>query len=206
MNWKKKTKGIKRFSARLGLHVCSLIIRLMPRTLLYGFARNVAGLGYLIAGKHRKIALEGLRTAFGKEKTPQEIKHIARECFIFMAKSGIELIYLMNRPDLIRQEVDFVGKNNLDSALQKGRGVILVSAHFGNFPLMMCKLSVEGYPISGIMRFMRDEKAEKIFSEKRAKLGIKTIGVLTGFSSKADMENASVSTIKDLTELVKILE
>lgn len=38
------------------------------------------------------------------------------------------------------------------------------------------------------------------------KLGIKTIGVLTGFSSKEDMESALISTIQDLTQLVKILD
>jgi len=42
--------------------------------------------------------------------------------------------------------------------------------------------------------------------EPAKKLGIKTIGVLTGFSSKEDMEKASISTIQDLTHLVKILD
>jgi len=41
--------------------------------------------------------------------------------------------------------------------------------------------------------------------EPAKKLGIRTIGVLTGFSSKEDMENASIPTIKDLSELVRIL-
>ena len=41
--------------------------------------------------------------------------------------------------------------------------------------------------------------------EPAKKLGIKTVGVLTGYSSKKDMENASIPTVKDLTELTKIL-
>jgi len=41
--------------------------------------------------------------------------------------------------------------------------------------------------------------------EPAKKFGIKTIGVLTRFSSKEDMESASISTIQDLTQLVKIL-
>jgi len=41
--------------------------------------------------------------------------------------------------------------------------------------------------------------------EPAKKLGIKAVGVLTGFSSKEDLENASISTIKDLAELVRIL-
>jgi phosphoglycolate phosphatase len=36
-------------------------------------------------------------------------------------------------------------------------------------------------------------------------LGINTIGVLTGFSSKEDMEKASIPTISDLKQLLKIL-
>jgi phosphoglycolate phosphatase len=41
--------------------------------------------------------------------------------------------------------------------------------------------------------------------EPAKKLGIETIGVLTGFSSKEDMKSASIPTIQDLTQLVKIL-
>lgn len=36
-------------------------------------------------------------------------------------------------------------------------------------------------------------------------LGIKTLGVLTGFSSKEDMEKASIPTISNLSQLFKIL-
>jgi phosphoglycolate phosphatase-like HAD superfamily hydrolase len=42
--------------------------------------------------------------------------------------------------------------------------------------------------------------------EPAKKLGIKTVGVLTGFSSKKDMENASIPTVKHLAELAKILK
>ncbi len=42
--------------------------------------------------------------------------------------------------------------------------------------------------------------------EPAKNLGIKTIGVLTGFSSKEDMENASIPTIQGLSQLPKILK
>lgn len=41
--------------------------------------------------------------------------------------------------------------------------------------------------------------------EPAKKLGIRTVGVLTGFSSKEDMENASIPAIKNIAELVKTL-
>jgi KDO2-lipid IV(A) lauroyltransferase len=147
----------------------------MPRSWIYNFARAIATIGYSVAGKQRKIALENLSIAFGKDKSSQQIKQIVKDCFTFMAKAGVELVFLMDRPALIRKNIEMVGKEYLDTALSKGKGVILVSAHFGNFPLMMAKLSLEGYKTAGIMRFMRDERAERFFTAKRTKLGIKTI-------------------------------
>lgn len=175
MDFKKTSKGISRFFGWLGFTICSLIIRIMPAGQIYGLARGIASLGYAIAVKQRKIALDSLGIAFKDEKSPGEREHIARDSFVHMAKSGVELLFLMDRPALLRSRVAIEGKQNLDKALARGNGAILVSAHFGNFPLMMAKLSLEGYAIAGIMRHMRDQRMERIFLEKRNKLNINTI-------------------------------
>jgi KDO2-lipid IV(A) lauroyltransferase len=175
MDFKKIRKYVSRLFAWFGLKFCFLIVKFIPRYCLYGFAKQMAFLGYLIARKHRKIALESLSIAFGKEKSAPEIERIAKDCFTFMSKSGVELIYLMDKPELLKKRVDIVGKEYLDNALAKGKGAILVSAHFGNFPLLLARLSLEGYQTSGIIRYMRDQRAEKIFAAKRQSIGIKTI-------------------------------
>jgi phosphoglycolate phosphatase-like HAD superfamily hydrolase len=41
--------------------------------------------------------------------------------------------------------------------------------------------------------------------EPAKKLQIEAIGVLTGFSSKEEMEKAGISTIRDITQLPRIL-
>lgn len=175
MDSKKIRKSIARFFAFLGLSFCSLIIKAIPGRFIYGFARKIADLGYKFAGKQRRIALESLTIAFGKEKTGQQIEQIARDCFTLMAKSAVELMYLMDKPDLLKKRVVIEGKSNLEAVLAKGNGAILVSAHFGNFPLLLARFSQEGYKASGIMRPMRDERVEKIFLEKRKKFNVKTI-------------------------------
>lgn len=175
MDLKKIRKNIGYFFGWVGINTCSFIIKFIPQGWLYGFANKASGIGYRFARKQRNIALESLGIAFSQERSASEIERIARNCFTFMAKSAIELMFLMDRSVLLRKRVQISGENNLKDALGKGKGVILVSAHFGNFPLMMAKLSLEGYKIAGIMRPMRDAKAESIFLKKRNKLGIKTI-------------------------------
>ena len=175
MEFKKIKKTISRFFAWIGLNTCVLFGKILPQPLLYGFAGMVARIGYLCAARQRTVAIESLKTAFGAEKSDEERKAIARQCFVSMAKSGVEIMFLVDKPDLLRRKVNFLHKERLDNALKEGKGVILVSAHFGNFPLLLGRLSLEGYRTGGIMRPMRDARAEKIFLQKRNRYGIKTI-------------------------------
>jgi KDO2-lipid IV(A) lauroyltransferase len=175
MDSKKIRKSISRFAAWFGLNICSLIVKIIPAGLLYVFAKTIASLAYLFAIKQKKIAFDSLNTAFAKEKSRREIKKIARDCFTYMAKSAIELMFFFDKPRALTERVEIVGRQNLEKALAYGHGVILVSAHFGNFPLLLGRLAAEGYKVGGIMRPMRDERVEKIFAEKRKRFGVKTI-------------------------------
>lgn len=168
-------KSAGRFGGWFGLIICSLIIKITPKSMLYAFARGISSLGYSLLSKQRRIALDSLYIAFGDEKTPAQREKTAKDCFIYMAKSAIEIIFLMDKPGLLSKRVSFEGKEYLDAALASGKGVILVSAHFGNFPLLLARLSLEGYKACGIMRPMRDARVEKIFQEKRARFKVRTI-------------------------------
>ena len=175
MDSKKIRKSLSYLASWLGLTICSLIVKVIPARYLYSFACNLSSLGYLLVAKQRKVALDNLQIAFGDAKSKAEIQKIAKDSFTLMSKGAIELLFLMDRPALLRKRVELVGKKYLDEALARDKGVILVSAHFGNFPLLMAKLSLEGYKVAGIMRQMRDTRVEKKFLAKRTKLGIKTI-------------------------------
>lgn len=175
MDFKKIRKNLSRLAAWLGINICSLIVKVIPSNYLYIFAKNIADLAYFFAKKHRKIALDGLEIAFGKEKSPLEIERIAKNCFEYIAKSAVELMFFFDKPQALRKRVQIEGRENLDQALARGRGVILVSAHFGNFPLLLGRLAIDGYKVGGIMKPMHDAGMEKIFFKKREKFGVRTI-------------------------------
>ena len=175
MDAKKIRKSFSHFAAWLGISICSLIVKVIPTNYLYAFAKNVAALAYVFAKKQRRIALDSLHIAFGKEKSAQEIERIAKDCFMYMAKGAVELMFFFDKPQALKKLVSIEGRENLDKALARGQGVILVSAHFGNFPLLLGRLAVEGYKAGGIMKPMHDAKMEKIFLEKREKYGVRTI-------------------------------
>jgi KDO2-lipid IV(A) lauroyltransferase len=175
MDTKKIRTSFNRFLAWFAISLCSLIVKIIPASSLYAFATSIGNLGYFVASKHRKIALESLNTAFGREKTPQEIESIAKTSFVHMLKSMVELMFFFDKPAALKDRAIILGKENFDKALASGRGVILISAHFGNFPLLLGRLAVEGYKVGGIMKPMRDVGMEKMFFKKREKFGVRTI-------------------------------
>jgi KDO2-lipid IV(A) lauroyltransferase len=93
-----------------------------------------------------------------------------------MAKSTVELVNMIGKPpEFVKSRYELVNKENLDKALAKGKGVILVSAHFGNFISMIVRLTCEGYKAGAIMRPLKDERFERFLSGERDRFKIHTI-------------------------------
>jgi len=172
---KEKKKFVRRKIGWILLRVNSSLIQIVPFRFTMYLGRVFGLLAYFFARRHRKIALEGLGTAFSKEKTSCQIRKIARKCFEFIGETAWEILYFLNRRDLIKERVDIVGKDNLVKALEKKKGVIALGAHFGNFPLMCLRLKEEGFVVNTLARPMRDEKAGSLIHKLRTEGGIKTI-------------------------------
>ncbi len=165
-----KKEFFRRFSYGFGralIGLCDAGAKVVPLSFLYAFANFLGFLGYKLAFKHRRIAIESLTRAFGKEKTPKQIDRICRECFNTMASSAVEFFMFMRYPERIRKFVTIEGLENLDKALAKGKGVVAVSAHFGSFPLLLSRLALEGYKVNTMLRHMRDTGLDKLFEKKR---------------------------------------
>ncbi|MCX5681126.1 MAG: lysophospholipid acyltransferase family protein [Candidatus Omnitrophica bacterium] len=175
MTFNDRIKKIKRALARHGLYGSSFVLTRLPYGLVRFLTHALISIGFLCIVRQRRIAEESLTIAFGREKNPQEIKKIFKNCFSNLGKGMIELIYFMAHPKMIKEKVHFEGKDHFDQALSQGKGVIIVSAHFGNFPLMLLRLAQEGYRANAIIRPVRDAKIEKYFQNQRTQLGLHTI-------------------------------
>lgn len=139
----------------------------------YALGNCLGGFAYAVIPRHRKIALEGLEQAFPGIAL-KERKKIARNFFIFMAQSAFELLYFLGHTGKLKN-ITIEGEKNLREALDAKTGVILITAHIGNFPLMSLKLADEGYKVNFVTRPMRDEKAGDYLYNLRENAGVKTI-------------------------------
>lgn len=178
MTFKDRTKKWKRDFARNALFVCSALFNALPYPMVRVVMRFFMLIGYPLVVAQRKMAMESLKIAFGNEKSDEEITRIAKTCFENIGQGMVELIYFMAHPKMILEKVTIEGREHLDKARAAGNGVIAVSAHFGNFPLMLLHLAQSGYKTNAIIRPARDQEIEKYFFSLRSGLGLNTIYAL----------------------------
>lgn len=131
---------------------------------------------YRVLPKYRGLALDNLTMAFGGGNTPREIRKIARGVFENLGKNAIELI---NFPKINETNIDKIVKvRNLDilvRAKAKGRGIIIVTAHFGNWELLAVTLTLKGYGGSVIGRRIYFDKYDRYMNNLRKS---KNLGVI----------------------------
>jgi KDO2-lipid IV(A) lauroyltransferase len=91
---------------------------------------------FVLDGRHRRIAERNLALAF-KEKTDGERTQIARCAFRNMGRVMAEFSFIPRlNEENVGHYVFFEGEENLHRAREKGKGVLFLTAHFGNWEWM----------------------------------------------------------------------
>jgi KDO2-lipid IV(A) lauroyltransferase len=133
-------------------------------------------LAFYLLRRWRRVALSNLNLAFGREKSENEIHWICRELFKNVGRDMMEACRLDDFEDsYLKNFVRIEGKHHLDNALKEGKGVVALSAHLGNFPLMSARLVKEGYSLSVVIRDPENPKIAQDTLSFRDTLGIGTI-------------------------------
>lgn len=168
-------KEFNRAFGRNAFYFFRAIFKHSPYTLVRAITKVIIPVGFWMVKPKRDIAKESLDIAFGSKKSDQEKQRIIRDCFDTLGRSMVELLYFADHPQFIRQKAFFENLDYLRDVMNEGRGAILVSGHFGNFPLMLIRLIQEGFPTSVILRPTRDQIIEKDFEKLRSGNGLKSI-------------------------------
>jgi KDO2-lipid IV(A) lauroyltransferase len=95
-------------------------------------------LGFLVARDRRQVAIDNLTIAFGAERSPEEIRRIARKNFEHLGMLSVEF-FRLKRWDEQQMAARLVirGQKNFNLAWAPGsRGIFAVASHFGSFEVL----------------------------------------------------------------------
>jgi len=119
----------------------------------------------ILTGVRKRIE-NHIQEAFREEIDAATTRRYARKTIHNWAVNAFELMFFYhpsNRKNLIAK-VEIDGLEKINQAKKDGTGVIGLSAHFGNFPLMMLRLSIEDVNMSFLFskEFVRESMAAMI--------------------------------------------
>jgi len=151
------------------LQLLVFILGHIPQSLARYAGKGLGRLFYAIDKSHRKTVFKNMELA-GYPK--ESIKALAREVFENM---GITLLEVMRTPWLRRSElpgyVESEGLEIFERALARGKGVILITAHLGNWELMAAWYAVMGYKMDVVVRDLDNPLAARLMDWVRTRHG-----------------------------------
>jgi KDO2-lipid IV(A) lauroyltransferase len=103
-------------------------------------------------------------------------REVVAKSYINLGRSVVEFLNLAKIGKRIDEIVSVHDIENLNDALACGRGVILLTAHLGNWELAAAYLGIKDYPMRAIGAEQRDARITKLISDIRASCGVETIG------------------------------
>ena len=171
--------------------------------ILYGLLRLLKKILSSMSSKNRKIlsmkissfifnnlsirqdlARKNLKRAF-PNKSRLWIESVLSSCIQFFTHNLIQFIaFPYTWKDI---HYDIIGRDVLDKAIEKKRGVIFLSAHFGPWEMMGVWLARNKYPITGVALKQKNRGANKFFQTQRELSGANHIFRKESFEKMYDI-------------------
>lgn len=159
----------------IGYKILEFIAISTPYPVTYFIAAFGARL-WMLTGVNVKTIRNNVSTVLNLNINDKEIHRIANRIFINWAKNIVDFLkHPIISKEKLKQRVEIEGLEHLDNALKKGKGVVIFSAHIGNFEWGACRIALEGYKIWGLSLVRKNKLVGKFFESNRLSKGLKTL-------------------------------
>ena len=140
-------------------------LQALPLRWVARLGRAGGALAYWLDGRHRRVALKNLKMCFGKDKSPEEIRGLARENFRRIGENYASAVKTVSMTlDELRPHLEYAGEERLSPP----RRIINAGGHFGNFELY-ARFSdiVPGYQAATTYRALNQPAVNRLMEELR---------------------------------------
>src|SRR5262245_10215695 len=164
-------------AAEYCLRAIIFLVPRIPHRLLVLMTSATVRLTFVILWPYRKPMEENASMALSDEVLPVErrksVARMAWRNFVWGLYETACALYTSR--DTICASVAIEGEEYLKQALEKGKGVIALGAHLGNFTMIGPRVAAAGYPFSMLVKHPSDQRLARLLDSYSAKTGMKTI-------------------------------
>lgn len=140
------------------------------------FGERIGRLGYAPLGIRRDVVTRQLAAAMPELSAP-EVERIAREAYAHLGRTSIETAILpsFSATEIIDLFESVHGWNIVDERLARGKGLIVVTGHLGNWELGGAYLAARGLPIDAVARHMANPLFDRYLTATRQRIGMTVV-------------------------------
>jgi len=148
----------------------------LPSAVGLAAGRRLGDLLWWVLPRRRAVALENLQRAFAGECTPSGIRRLGRRSFQHVGMNLIEACRYFLRPThVMLSRVRIEGREHVQAAASKGRGVLILTGHFGNWELLAAAHELSGLPLSIVTRPLEHPLLDGLAARFRRRSGAELI-------------------------------
>jgi len=155
--------------------IAQLLSLFLPLKAGYAIAGFLARCQFYFSRKDRKIVSDNLEAVLNT-RDEAAIRKVAKEVFVNFAKYLVDFFRFSRlTTEYITKNVKLIGRDNLDTAIKRKKGVILLTAHIGNYELGGAAVSLLGYPFNAVALDHKNKLVNNFFIRQRQTANINVI-------------------------------
>ncbi|MBT3763897.1 MAG: lysophospholipid acyltransferase family protein [Candidatus Marinimicrobia bacterium] len=158
-----------KFTYRL-LHVISRRMRRLPNLTRSRLANQLGAFAFNRIPVRKEQAFQNIKLAF-PDKSDSWINNVLKGTYRLVSSNFMEFLALPRSYESLNFRVE--NQHIIDEASKKGKGVIIITGHFGLWEILGSWLGKNGYPVWGIIQRQGNRGADIFFQELRESYGMK---------------------------------
>lgn len=155
------------------VELSAIILITLPFLLLPSSTGRILGIVlYYLWKERREIALENVRLANASGIITGQPEEIVRRSFGELGRSIVEIVKIFyGLGNRILKRVRFMGLENLEKGKNKGRGIIFITGHCGNWEMLAIAASLKLNSVSIIARHLNNPYLNRLIEKIRSRYG-----------------------------------
>lgn len=167
----KLKKKLRRFAARMMVYLSIFLLKTIPAKFMIEIARPLSTLLKNLFRRETEIARKNMERVYGNGQHEELIKGF----YIHLLYGVIEVMKADRFPEGFDFQLQVEKAEMLDNLIRKGKKILWISAHLGNWELLPFYFSMKGYRISVMARRLYDERLNGMLERFRKRGGINVI-------------------------------
>lgn len=175
------------------------IVRFLSIRGIQRFGNVLGSVFYYLVPIRKSVARDHIRWAF-PEYSEKDVERLLKASYASVSKTILEILKLpLLDKESLRAMVRIEGRQHLDKALEEGKGLIVVTYHFGNWELMGTATVLCGYPLDVIYQRQANPLSDEYINKTRRLMGMRIIerGEAVSRSIRALRDNRLVAFLSD---------